>query len=311
MTVLKVLASLVKEQREQNIQRIAGLLSTIKPSSWDNGALVLDRKLTHALLYHSLYELKEAAKIADEARALAVLSLWNRPAQTQRNLVQTICGDLFIQDSQDSCLARNIDSENEVWVLSGDTMDLEAKPKISLVQRAVAIAEDVGCGYYLDAALAIVILMKQRELDEPTNSWSVSSLPGTIYMDYQIHPALVAKDLIHESAHCWLNECLDACRESLPSKEAFYSPWKRKMRPAYGIIHAGFAFSCVHNFLTALLGTDIEIPHDVHTACERHLEKETHNLCQARATIESALELLQTQHIRQMVAQEMFKACYH
>jgi hypothetical protein len=305
MKTLQLLIPLMQEKRQYKIQTISSLLSILEPFSWDNQLHDLGAKQIHALLHHTLYEVKEAACIGDQARAIAALGVWTLPAQIQPSLLQTSCGSVFVQHSEDAHLSQYIAGDTPLWILAPTKLCSQKEFGGSLVRDAVTIAATMGYGCLLEVALAVVVLMKPRALEEPTNSWSTTALPSTVYTDYQAHPALLAKNLIHESAHCWLNECLDMCGEVLPPDETFYSPWKEKRRSAYGMIHSGFAFSCVHNFLVTLLANDSGLSREASTACEQHLVTETRRLNQARSTIESALELLKSNDLRSMVLQEL------
>nr|WP_262928550.1 HEXXH motif-containing putative peptide modification protein [Streptomyces sp. CBMA152] len=89
----------------------------------------------------------------------------------------------------------------------------------------------------------IVCLLDGRGLDEPLHSWALTRLPGTVFTDYTGHPEILARDLIHEAAHNWLNDALTLHGIHLPDGVTFYSPWRGTRRPVYGFLHACWAFS--------------------------------------------------------------------
>ncbi|MFD5030020.1 HEXXH motif-containing putative peptide modification protein [Streptomyces sp. NPDC058405] len=92
--------------------------------------------------------------------------------------------------------------------------------------------------------------------------------PGGARGDYTDEPAVFARDLIHEASHNWLNDALTATNCELSEEAVFYSPWRQTKRPAFGFLHACWAFpltmiytarvlpqtsGAVHHFLTAYL----------------------------------------------------------
>ncbi|MFI5685814.1 aKG-HExxH-type peptide beta-hydroxylase [Streptomyces sp. NPDC051636] len=93
----------------------------------------------------------------------------------------------------------------------------------------------------------VICLLNRRRLDETLHSWALTRLPGTVFTDYTAHPEVLARDLIHEAAHNWLNDALAAHDVRLPGDVTFFSPWRGTNRPVFGFLHACWAFS-----LTAL-----------------------------------------------------------
>lgn len=53
---------------------------------------------------------------------------------------------------------------------------------------------------------------------------------------------MLARDLIHEAGHNWLNDALSATACEISDEVTFYSPWKKTNRPAFGFLHACLAF---------------------------------------------------------------------
>ncbi|MDT0453764.1 aKG-HExxH-type peptide beta-hydroxylase [Streptomyces hesseae] len=103
-------------------------------------------------------------------------------------------------------------------------------------------AAESGFGALLSAHAVVVCLLSHRPLTGILRSWTTSRLPGTVFIDYTDHPAVLARDLIHESGHNWLNDALAATGIELNGEEEFFSPWKNTLRPAFGFLHACWAF---------------------------------------------------------------------
>jgi len=105
------------------------------------------------------------------------------------------------------------------------------------------------------ASLVVVVcLLRHGKLGDTLNSWSISRLPGTVFCDHVGDPVVLARDLIHEGGHNWLNDALAATGSSISDSEQFFSPWKRTMRPAFGFLHACWAFPLTMIFAARAAG---------------------------------------------------------
>jgi HEXXH motif-containing protein len=195
-----------------------------------------------------------------------------------------------------------LNSDMPVWAITADAM-AQTSTETRWVRPAVEAASRSGYGWLTGQSLSIVVSLHARRLDEATSSWTVSTLPCTIYTDYYPAPALMGKDLVHEAAHSWLNDCLTATHDRLAGEAEYWSPWKHRNRTPFGIVHSAFAFSCVVNFLTWLAGLTTE--EALVGYCERRLPAERGRLTEARAGIERALKLTRDGRVRQMVEAEL------
>ncbi len=101
----------------------------------------------------------------------------------------------------------------------------------ALVRAALASATEHGFGTLLTQHAPVICLLNRRRLDETLHSWALTRLPGTVFTDYTAHPEVLARDLIHEAAHNWLNDALTAHAVSLPTNVTFFSPWRGTPRP--------------------------------------------------------------------------------
>lgn len=120
--------------------------------------------------------------------------------------------------------------------------------------EAFSAIDRVGYGDVLDQALAVVVLLDRKDLGTEVSSWTTTALPSTIYLDWYPTGELLGKDLLHEATHAWLNDAIDARQVEFPPEELYYSPWKERHRPAYGMLHSVIAFSRVTNYLARLHG---------------------------------------------------------
>ena len=113
---------------------------------------------------------------------------------------------------------------------------------LDLSAQAFTVGAEAGFAELLAGHAVVVCLLRGKSLGDPLHSWTITRLPGTIFCDYTSHPAVLARDLIHEAGHNWLNDALTATQNVISEETKFFSPWKQAMRPAYGFIHACWAF---------------------------------------------------------------------
>lgn len=165
---------------------------------------------------------------------------------------------------------------------------------------AVDLLHRYGFGPLIDRGLGVVVLLHRREVGEATSSWATTVLPATIYTDWYPDPSLLAKDLVHETTHTWLNDALDARAVQLPTDEIYWSPWKQRNRPAYGMVHSIAAFSQVVQFLAAAVQDQ---PNSVvATYGAARLRQEGGRLLEAHEAATAALDRLPDEEIRAWVA---------
>jgi hypothetical protein len=138
-------------------------------------------------------------------------------------------------------LPRSGISETPYYLLGPATCHAPAELR-NLTAQAFAIGADTGFSELLTGHAVIVCLLRRKQLGDTLDSWTITRLPGTIFCDYTSHPTVLARDLIHEAGHNWLNDALRAIEYTISDKIGFFSPWKGTFRPAFGFIHACWAF---------------------------------------------------------------------
>ncbi|MBD2470940.1 aKG-HExxH-type peptide beta-hydroxylase [Nostoc sp. FACHB-145] len=121
-------------------------------------------------------------------------------------------------------------------------------------------------------------------------SYTLSMLPCTVYTDLVNNPIQLAETVVHEAAHNQLNEYIGN-PSSLPQEHTWWSPWKQKYRPAFGILHAVYAFSSVVKFLIYLYQSEICDEH-CHHQLQRRILREWHRLNEAQQSFEEIAKLV-------------------
>ncbi|MGW0825532.1 aKG-HExxH-type peptide beta-hydroxylase [Streptomyces sp. NPDC002845] len=207
----------------------------------DRIASVLGNNLgPSALGYATAHHLLEGAEHAARARDADLLA-WYRKTTTP-DLNHLSVGPHILLSPRPGDLFRSDISETAYYLLRPDTSSATPEAQ-ALVRDAVTSATEHGFGTLLAQHAPIVCLLSRRRLDETLHSWSLTRLPGTVFTDYTAHPEVLARDLIHEAAHNWLNDALTAHAVCLPGDVTFFSPWRGSPRPVYGFLHACWAFS--------------------------------------------------------------------
>lgn len=80
-------------------------------------------------------------------------------------------------------------------------------------------------------------------------SFSLSNLPGAIFVGAGRSRWPVAEALVHEAAHLRLNHAAEAAPLTFGSRDTVcYSPWRDDPRPVEGIVHGAYAFTLVLGF---------------------------------------------------------------
>lgn len=151
-------------------------------------------------------------------------------------------------------LVRSPVSETPYYVLGPGTRPAPAAARaLTATAAAMAADADAGLGRLVTDHAVVLCLLRRKRLGETLDSWSITRLPGTIFCDYTDEPAVLARDLVHEAGHSWLNDALAAVHAKIDDVARFPSPWKRTERPAYGFLHACWSFPLMMLYTAAVL----------------------------------------------------------
>ncbi|UNS95033.1 HEXXH motif-containing putative peptide modification protein [Streptomyces tubbatahanensis] len=131
--------------------------------------------------------------------------------------------------------------ESPCWLLRPDTA---VRPLAELYPGALELlAADPLFDAVVGIGAGVVVANGRIQAMSANNSWTLAGLDSSIYMDVPESPLRVAEAVLHEASHNLLFETVRAEGLSLPPEHAWYSPWKKTERPAYGFIHSVYAFS--------------------------------------------------------------------
>ncbi|MEW2614558.1 HEXXH motif-containing putative peptide modification protein [Streptomyces sp. NPDC047880] len=258
-------------------------------------SVLANRLGSSALDYAVAHHLLEGAEHAARARDADRLSWYRRT--TVRDLTHLSAGPHIVLNPRPADLLRSEISETAYYLVGPDTSP--APPEaLDLVRAATASATEHGFGTLLTHHAPVICLLNRRRLDETLHSWALTRLPGTVFTDYTAHPEVLARDLIHEAAHNWLNDALAAHDVRLPTDVTFFSPWRGTDRPVFGFLHAcwAFALTVLYTREARHSATDAVAPF-----LDTHLRHQAVQFAAATEQVEQALSYVTAQDIRERI----------
>jgi len=237
------LQPILREHRAATEDRMLAALDRLSPGWHGRRRLRLAPQLEYALLHHTLYECRRATRDGDRARARAALAVWEQDENAWAPAVPTAAG-LFLMADRASCRRSDDDRFlSPIYAFVHPSADVTPHLPWDLLRQGLEHVLTAGLGDIPAESLAVVVLLNWRPPTGTTHSYSVAALPGTVFADWTDEAVRWGEILLHESSHSWLNECLRALDIRLPSQPTWFSEWKQAVRPAYGVLHAAFAFS--------------------------------------------------------------------
>lgn len=250
----------------------------------------------YCLAHHTLEGAEAAARAGDAATFDWYVSHTDAGATTSS--IPTAVGTRVVVAPTLVDLPRSAISETPYYVLGPGNEP--AQPHLrSLAADAYAIATRAGFGDLLAAHAVVLCLLRTKDLSETLDSWTISRLPGTVFMDHVDDPVVLARDLIHEAGHNWLNDALAATGCKISDTAHFHSPWKQTTRPAFGFLHACWAFPLTMLFTAhALSSTE----GDLHRFLTAYLDQQRSLLASTAPDHARALELISDDGLRDRLA---------
>ncbi|MFI9327726.1 aKG-HExxH-type peptide beta-hydroxylase [Kitasatospora sp. NPDC052868] len=195
-------------------------------------------------------------------------------------------------------LPRSPISETPYYVLGPDTRSAPIHLR-TLAAGAFTAAADTGFGPLLTAHAVVVILLRNKQLGQRLDSWTITRLPGTVFLDHIGDRAVLARDLIHEAGHNWLNDAFTATGCKIDDQAEFHSPWKQSMRSAFGFLHACWAFPLTMLYIARVLEHTEGAVQRFLTA---YLDQQREQLAATTADHPRALELVGDDDLRERLA---------
>ncbi len=189
-------------------------------------------------------------------------------------------------------------SETAYYVIGADTTAAPG-PLRELAAQACAIGADAGFTDLLADHAVVICLLRRMGLEDTLHSWAITRLPGTVFCDHTGHAAVLGRDLVHEAGHNWLNDALAATGSEIGAGETFYSPWRRTDRPAFGFLHACWAFPLTMIYTSRILD---RTRGPVRGFLSAYLRQQSELLASTEADHARALLLVSDEELRERLA---------
>lgn len=205
----------------------------------------------HYAVAHHMLEGAEGAARSNDSEAFA----WYRasePDVTTKLSTTTAVGPHIVVEADMKNLRKSPISETPFLLLGPETTP-PPTDLLTLTLEAFVRGEHAGFGALMHGHASVIILLCTKMLGATLDSWTISRLPGTVFADHVGDASILARDLIHEAGHNWLNDALSALEIKIENNVTFFSPWKDAKRPAFGFIHACWAFPLTMIYTQAVL----------------------------------------------------------
>ncbi|MEU2026212.1 HEXXH motif-containing putative peptide modification protein [Streptomyces sp. NPDC016469] len=256
--------------------------------------------LRYALAHHRLEGAENAARRGDTT---ALNWYRNTAGPTLASLVRsTRLGSRIVIAPNKSEMIRGPHSDTPYYVLGPETTSA-GEPLTSLTANALDHIATTGLNELVTKHAAVICLTGRRRPDQILQSFAITRLPATVFTDHTGDPAVLGRDLVHEAAHNWLNDALAALEVAIPDNLRYFSPWRGTERPAYGFLHACFAFPLTVIYATRILPGTSGAGHAI---LVDHIRQQQDRLSAVQDDFTRALRLVSNRRLR-----EQLEAVFH
>lgn len=282
----------IQAQHRDRTRRIRTVLKSAaqhQAGTPDSAESAVDYCLAHHVL--------EGAEAAARARDTATFDWYGAHLDTNAPALATptVIGPRIVVATNPDRMPRSAISETPYYVLGPNTVP--APPDLrKLAAAAYAVGTRHGFAGLLADHAVVLCLLHRKRLGDTLDSWTITRLPGTIYCDHVDEPVVLARDLIHEAGHNWLNDSLAATACKISEETPFHSPWKKTLRPAFGFLHACFAFPLTMIYTARVLPSTSG---DLHRFLSTYLDQQRGLLAQTVNDHAHALDLISDPDLRQ------------
>ncbi|WP_165861404.1 aKG-HExxH-type peptide beta-hydroxylase [Paenibacillus paeoniae] len=292
--------------RLEKEQKISTALSVLSGTEFKSN-LSFPRNITFSLLQHTLYLAKRAAETNDVDLANDALALWSLDESAFEPFLYNYDNATFLIVNSEYCkrATYNQNFNNNAYCITHDIIK-NAKQSLSndYVEEALKLISATHLLFFNELTGSVIINLDWRDLDDSTDSYTLTPLSGTVFTDWTESPLRYAEAILHESVHSWLNYYL--MREEINvinTANSWYSPWRNTMRPALGIVHGTFAFSIVYHFYKRLSeGNGFNLLNDKQLKyCYDRTDYELSRLKQVESSIIPALDEIGSENIKELL----------
>ncbi|MFB7025906.1 MULTISPECIES: HEXXH motif-containing putative peptide modification protein [unclassified Streptomyces] len=279
-TPLDFVFSPIRDLHQDRTRRIHGLFRTAvgeteRPAD------------TYCLAHHALEGAEAAARAGDTPSFDWYQA--HPDANGTALTTPTAVGPRIVVSPDPGLMPRSPISDTAYYVLGPDTTVASAD-ELALTATAFDTAARHGFGDLLADHAVVTCLLRRKALGGTLVSWAITRLPGTVYTDHVDAPVILGRDLIHEGGHNWLNDALASIGCKLDEAAMFHSPWRNSQRPAFGFLHACWAFPLTMIY-TARVLTETSDP-AIHRFLASYLDQQRRLLATTTPDYADALALI-------------------
>ena len=153
------------------------------------------------------------------------------------------CKEVVILDANKCFYPKKHGYETSPYLATATAFQAEQAMFQVLFSKASELLKEWGFAETTSNSVGVIITLREIGMLDASNSYTLSGVPGTMYSDVMKSPLRLAETLLHEATHNWLNDALAVFQAEGFQNEDFWSPWRHRKRPVYGIIQACLVFS--------------------------------------------------------------------
>jgi len=172
---------------------------------------------------------------------------------------------------------------------------------------AIGLLRRAGFMNTVEGCVGLVVELADKTLLEASDSYTLSGLPGTCFCDRVDSLLRRAETVLHEATHTWLNTMLTERQPQGFGQGQYWSPWRHKHRPAFGILQAMLVFSLLCQLFDRCLCLD-EVTEVDRAYARARLRVESGVLHDNIATLSDILAQVEDAALRAVLAEELNRA---
>lgn len=160
-----------------------------------------------------------------------------------------------------SCVSFHLIGFEEYGYFAGIPGTSFVTQESAVVNGAILILSQAGAWEWISKYAGCIVLVGTP--NSKHRSYSLRHTPGTIYSDRFFSPVHAAETIVHEAAHNAFNFALEGIgvmEALLKHNASYYSPWRSQLRPAYGLLHAMYAFGSIEVFRRRIADIGLRTP---------------------------------------------------
>ncbi|WP_237885751.1 aKG-HExxH-type peptide beta-hydroxylase [Pseudomonas sp. PGPR40] len=217
------------------------------------------------------------------------------------------CKDVVILDANKCFFPKKHGYETPPYLATATALQAEQAMFQVSFSKANELLQEWGFAETTSNSVGVIITLREIGMLDASNSYTLSGVPGTMYSDVMKSPLRLAETLLHEATHNWLNDALAVFQPEGFQDEDFWSPWRHKQRPVYGIIQACLVFSKLTQlFAKAIRSNDVSSVDQAYAVSRLRIEQKV--LRDQVEVLTTAISRLNLKELRAVCEEELNRA---